>query len=313
MTAADLSRKATLETMVRLGDHALGTLEAPGEEPTTAADAFAGRKGYNRTFLDGWEIPLPLAIGPAAGDMRALRRGGSGVELKYQHFSVVMSASRRLPMITAANIDASESRCLARDDRWGFDGRLDKSDQFGEELYFQNPLDRGHMVRRLDPVWGSLQVAKRANEDTFHYTNACPQKDEINQGIWNELEDYILYHAQADRMRVNVYTGPFFSDHDLPHASGALIPLAFWKVVTIVTDDGRPSATAYKVSQEVALEELEFVFAGFQTFQISIQQIIDQAHVDFAPLVDFDGFSHFEQTTGQPMVEALQSLEQVRV
>lgn len=313
MTTADLSRTATLETMVRLGDIGLGALEAPGDEPTSAAGEFSDRNGYQPVFLDGWDIALPKGIGPAAGDMRPLRRGGNGAELKYRNFSVIMSKARRLPMITAANIDASESRCLGRDDQWSFDGRLDKSDQFGEELYFQNPLDRGHMVRRLDPVWGSLEVAKQANADTFHYTNACPQKDEINQGIWNELEDYILYHAQGDRMRVTVFTGPFFGDNDMPHDSGALIPLAFWKVVAIVTEDGRPSATAYKVSQEVALEELEFVFAGFSTFQISIQQVIDQANVDFRSLVDFDGFSDFERVSGQPLVEPLASLEQVRI
>ena len=313
MTTADLSRTATLETMTRLGDEALGTFEAPGAEPTTAADAFKGRNGYRRQFLSGWDIAFPLATGPAADDMRRLRRGGSGVVLKYRNFSVVMSVSRRLPMITAANIDASQSRCLSRGDRWSFDGRLDKADQFGEELYFQNPLDRGHMVRRLDPVWGSLKIAEQANEDTFHYTNSCPQKDEINQGIWNELEDYILYHAQADRMRVNVYTGPFFGDADLPHASGALIPLAFWKVVAIVTDDGRPSATAYMISQEMALDDLEFVFGGFQTFQISIQQVIDEARVDFGPLVPYDGFSHAESVSGERLVEPLHSLEQVRV
>ena len=312
MATADLSRKATLETMVRLGN-TLGELEAPGAEPTTPAASFADRNGYDPGFLDGWEIPLPLGMGAAGEDMRALRRGGEGVELKYRNFSVIMSASRRLPMITATNIDGAEARNVPRGDRWGFDGRLDKSDQFGDELYFENPLDRGHMVRRLDPVWGPRPVAAQANADTFHYTNSCPQKDEINQGIWSELEDYILGHAQADRMRVNVFTGPFFSADDVPHESGALIPLAFWKVVAIVTEDGRPSATAYTVSQEGELGDLEFVFAGFKTCQISIQQVIDQAQVDFRGLVDYDGFSHFEQTTGQPMVEVLESLQQIRV
>jgi endonuclease G len=245
--------------------------------------------------------------------MRELRRGGSGVELMYRNFSVIMSASRRLPMITAANIDGTEGRNPRRESVWGFDGRLDKPDQFGEELYDRNRLDRGHMVRRLDPVWGTKELAEQANADTFHFTNACPQKDEVNQGIWNELEDHILINAQADDMRVNVYTGPFFSDGDLPHQSGALIPLEFWKVVAIVTDDGRPSATAYTVSQEAELDNLEFVFGPFQTFQVSIQQVIDRAHVDFRPLVEFDGFSAHEHETGEPMVQPLESLEQVRV
>jgi endonuclease G len=312
MPTADLSRTATLDTMVRLGG-AMGEGDAPGSESTTPAAAFRYRNGYNPAFLRGWVIALPLGMRAAAGDMRRLRRGGKGVELKYRNFSVVMSASRRLPMMTATNIDGSDSRNVRRDDRWGFDGRLDKSDQFGEDLYSENPLDRGHMVRRLDPVWGPRRLAALANADTFHYTNACPQKDSINQGIWNQLEDYILSHALTEDMRVSVFTGPYFSPDDVRHDSGALIPLAFWKVVAIVTEDGRPSATAYEVSQEAALREGDFVFGAFKTCQISVQQVTDKAQIDFRGLVAYDGFSHVQNTTGRTMVEVLDSLEQVRI
>ena len=39
-------------------------------------------------------------------------------------------------------------------------------------MYARNDLDRGHLVRRRDPVWGPPEVATRANADTFRYTNA---------------------------------------------------------------------------------------------------------------------------------------------
>src|SRR4051812_29643818 len=262
MATANLDQKATLESMVRLGDASLTELEAAGRETTTPANRFSGRTGYDSRFLSGWKIPLPLGIDAAANDMRALRSGGDGVELKYCHFSVIMSASRRLPMITAANIDGQASRRLPRVQTWSYDGRLHADDQWGDALYDNNALDRGHMVRREDPVWGDVDVAQEANVDTFHFTNSCPQMAGVNQRTWLGLEDYILGNARADGMRVNVFTGPFFSERDLPHQSGALIPLAFWKVVTIVTDDGRPSATAYKISQEQELSDLEYVYAG---------------------------------------------------
>lgn len=314
MTTADLTRTATLEAMTRLGGADLGALEAPGSEPTTEAAELAGRNGYEPAFLAGWEIPLPLAIGPAANDMRALRRGGSGVELTYRNFSVVMSASRRLPLIAAANMDGARARDITRENiPWSFDGRLDKEDQWGDEVYVHESLDRGHMVRRLDPVWGSREDAEQANEDTFHFTNSCPQMAAVNRKTWLGLENYILKNADTDDMRVNVYTGPFFNDRDRKLPGGARAPLAFWKVVAIVTADGRPSATAYKVSQEDALAELEFVYAGYKTFQISVQQVIDGAHIDFGALVKYDGFSQHERATGQPLVEALDSLEQVRI
>jgi endonuclease G len=145
---ADLSRKATYDGMeqLQLSTSATeGMLERAGTEPTTDAAAFACRSGYRPDFLSGWRIELPLATGAKKADMRRLRRGGTGVELKYCHFSVVMSASRRMPMVTACNIDGKRSRKLPRITTWSFDGRLDEEDQLGDALYDGNDLDRGHM------------------------------------------------------------------------------------------------------------------------------------------------------------------------
>jgi endonuclease G len=75
-------------------------------------------------------------------------------------------------------------------------------------LYIDNDLDRGHMVRRLDPVWGD--AAETANEDTFHYTNSCPQHKDLNQKTWNDLEDYVLLNAGKHQLKLNVFTGPVF-------------------------------------------------------------------------------------------------------
>jgi endonuclease G len=311
---ADLSRTASLESMVRLTGFDLGLPEAAGLEPTTDSAAFTGRNGYAPSFLDGWRIPLPLGIGAAANDMRALRRGGDGVELTYRNFSVVMSASRRLPMITAVNMHGAAARPINRENIvWRFDGRLDKEDQWGDAVYGHALIDRGHMVRRLDPVWGAWDEAAQANEDTFHFTNSCPQAAAVNRKTWLGLENHILKNADVHDLRVNVYTGPFFSDRDRELPGGARAPLAFWQVVAIVTEDGRPSATAYMVSQEAELAAMEFAFAGYKTFQISVRQVIDGANIDFRPLVPYDGFSQYERETGEVLMEALESLDQVRI
>ena len=308
---ADLNRKATLAGMTRLADG--DALERPGHEPETPAEEFEGRNGYAFNFLDGWEITLPSATGERASDMLSLKRGGTGVELKYRNFSVIMSSSRRMPMLTAANINGAESRSLPRINAWSFDGRLDKGDQWGDILYYQNGLDRGHMVRREDPVWGDLSIAGQANVDTFHFTNSCPQMAGVNQKTWLGLENHILQHARVDSMKVSVFTGPFFSERDIEHSSGAKLPLAFWKVVAIVTEDGRPSATSYKVSQEQELAELEFVFGGYKTYQISVQQVMNDTGLYFSAVVEYDGFSQHERAGGGPLVERLDSLESVRI
>jgi endonuclease G, mitochondrial len=300
----------TLAGMRRLGDRAAA--EAPGDGETPAS-AFAGRRGYDPNFIPGFRIPLPLARGNRRADMRRLRTG-TGVELKYEHFSVIMSVSRRMPMLTACNIDGAESRSLPRLTQWNYDGRLRREDQWGNELYQgrDNPLDRGHMVRREDPVWGPLAVARRGNADTFHYTNSCPQMGTVNQQVWLGLENYVLRHTREDDMRVSVFTGPFFTDDDVSYRGG-LIPRSFWKVVAFVLDDGRPSATAYRVRQDRELQALEFVFGAYKTFQISIRQVADETGLDFSALIPFDGFSQHEAATGVVLAERLDTFDQIRV
>lgn len=312
MPKADLTKTATLQTMVRLDSTAdtLDSLEATGGG-TSDASQFIGRDGYAANFLNGWRIPFPIPIGARAEDRTPLK-DGSGFELKYQNFSVVMSKSRRMTLYTAVNIDGSQSRRIGRSDNWRFDGRIDKTLQLGNDLYNNNALDRGHMVRREDPVWGTPEAARIANDDTFHFTNCCPQMAGVNQKTWLGLENYVLEHARADSMRVTVFTGPFFSDDDLQYRD-ARVPLAFWKVVAIVTDDGRPSATAYKVSQSKELEELEFVFAGYKTYQISVQQVIDDTEIDFSALTPFDGFSQHEAAGNERLVEPIERLETIRI
>ncbi len=316
IATANTQFKASFTGMKRLADmqkdefrqETLEMLEQAGSEPTSDANSFSNRNGYDPDFLERLNVPLPLRLDGT--DMRELRRGGTGVELKYQNFSVVMSSSRRMAILTACNIDGGKARSARRARAWSFDGRLDKQDQLGDIIYDNNILDRGHMVRRQDPIWGDK--SDTANRDTFHFTNSCPQITGINQGVWLELENYILDHAKADRMLVNVYTGPFFRGDDMEY-KGARIPASFWKVVVIVKEDGEPSATAYKVGQERELSQLEFVFSSFKTFQISIQQVIDESGIDFNVLVPFDGFSQHEAATNTRLEIKLETPGDIRV
>src|SRR5438094_321709 len=156
--------------------------------------------------------------------------------------------------------------------RWRFDARFDEEFQAGDDLYRDNDLDRGHMVRRLDPVWGDDQAAQAANEDTFHFTNSCPQHKDLNQKTWNDLEDYVLRNAGEFRLKINVFTGPVFRADD-PDYRDFQLPLDFWKVVVMVKDDGTLSATAYTLSQRDLVTGLEFVFSEFRTYQIRLRQV----------------------------------------
>ena len=112
-------------------------------------------------------------------------------ELRYQNFSVIMSRSRRFCCITGVNIDGQRP-FFSRLKRpgWKTDPRVPEAAQVGgAEFYIPTVFDRGHMVRRLDPVWGAEGAARLANADTHHYTNSCPQVHPFNDATWGDLED----------------------------------------------------------------------------------------------------------------------------
>ena len=101
-----------------------------------------------------------------------------------------MSRSRRFCCITGVNIDGSAPFFRFKRPGWKTDPRVPKDAQVdGAEFYVPTVFDRGHMVRRLDPVWGIENTALLANADTHHYTNSCPQVHSFNDATWGDLED----------------------------------------------------------------------------------------------------------------------------
>ncbi|HEX5593799.1 MAG TPA: DNA/RNA non-specific endonuclease [Solirubrobacterales bacterium] len=276
---------------------------------------YSNRKGYDAAFLGSGNrsVPLPklsdelLADAPTWGDgAGADGAGKDGAHvLPYHHFSLVMSKARKLARFTAVNIDGATEQRIKRDpDRWSFDPRIPTDYQMGEAIYVDNELDRGHLVRRLDPAWG--EIAKAANDDTFHFTNCSPQHGDFNRNatLWAGLEDYILDHADNEQFKVSVFSGPVLEDDD-PEYRGVQLPRQFWKVVAMAKSPGLLSATAYLLSQESLIEGLEvapeeFTFGAYSTFQVQVGEVERLTGLDFGGLRDFDPLGAQEATRTAP-------------
>lgn len=273
---------------------------------------YSNRKGYDPSFLGEGKrsVPLPELSEELAADA-ALRTDveDGGYLLPYHHFSLVMSKERKLAIFTAVNIDGAQAQRIRRDpDRWAFDPRLPVETQIGEAVYRDNDLDRGHLVRRLDPAWGEDGAAKAANDDTFHFTNCSPQHSDFNQNAstWAGLEDYILDHADNEEFKVSVFCGPVFTDQD-PEYRGVKLPRQFWKVAVMAKSPGLLSATAYLLSQESLIGELEealvpeeFVLGAFGTFQVPVSEIERLTGLGFGALPKFDPLGGQEATRVTP-------------
>ncbi len=266
---------------------------------------FKKRDGYSEGFFgpnDGLEPPKPGEQWEKdlteVGDVDT---GKPTNELKYRHFSVWMCKSRKLPLMTAVNIDGSQAKRMGRIDKWYIDGRIDKSLQVDNAAYAKNPLDRGHMVRREDPVWGSLEEAAEANLDTFHYTNAAPQHEDLNQRDWVGLEDYVLANARTRGLKVSVFTGPVFGDQDRDYKGLVKLPKSFWKIVAVINDEtGKLSVTGYLLCQGDMIKGLtgEFVYGAYKTYQVEVDQIGQLARLDVAHLSKHDPFAKSRKSEG---------------
>jgi endonuclease G len=256
--------------------------------PTLATKDLSDREGFDENFL-GQHVPLP-----GLADVET-------VLLRYTHFSVLMRLDKRLAAVTGLGIDGRKLMDLDRSGiNWRLDPRLAESQQTGERVYSRNDIDRGHLVRRASAVWGDTRAeASRANEDTFHYTNAAPQAAKFNQGmeLWLGMESYLQDHAADNSRRIVVFTGPIFSDLD-PVYRGVEIPLRYFKVAVFIYQ-GELAATGYVVDQSPQLADLPDVprsgatddvppLGPFRTFQTPIRDIADLTGLDLDQMVAVD-------------------------
>lgn len=293
----------TLDVTLPPGSIAALRVQQIEEKPSSVQSIdpdYSTRGGYNPAFLD---IPLALPVLTVDTDLAT-------EPLPYHHFSVVMNRKRKLALFTAVNIDGAKADQPRRDsDKWILDPRIPISEQTGEDVYRDNDLDRGHLVRRLDPAWGSQSVA--AVDDTFHFTNCAPQHHEFNAGrtLWLGLEDYVLQNAVTSDLKVSVLSGPVLDDDD-PQYRGVALPLQYWKIVAMVRTDGKPSVTAYLLSQESLLDEFRtertpgmlpasFSYGAYRTFQVPVHRIAALTGLDLTAYIAGDPLGRFE-TTGLP-------------
>ncbi|MDX3452713.1 DNA/RNA non-specific endonuclease [Streptomyces sp. ME02-8801-2C] len=249
------------------------SLQRPAPEEVTAV------RGYDPGFL-GEQIDLPQLTTEVSGD--AVRLEGSEV-IPYTHFSLALSKKRRFPFWVGWNIDGGSLKRLSRSGiPFTKDPRLPANVQVGNELYEANRLDRGHIARRADLLWGSLPEAEKANIDSFFYTNITPQMDDFNQsarnGLWGKLEDAVFADVDVDDLKVSVFGGPVFQDDD--HVfRGVKIPREFWKVITY-TERGELKAKAFVLTQNlVQIESLDL--EEFRVFQVTLDEIEERARVRF--------------------------------
>lgn len=243
-------------------------------------------QGFNDKFLgEDYKVKLPNLTKDISSD--ALN---NGQVYEFTHFSLVMNKALRSAIYVASNINKDQLKDVARGDYWHYDERIGKENQIGNEYYKNNDWDRGHLGRRRDLCWGSLEEAKKGNYDSFCWANISLQHSQFNQGIWNELEDWVLDSLPNESLykKLSVITGPinnggidyFGANNKLDKA--AKIPSAFWKIIFYINKQAELKSIGFIMNQtNYFTKDINRDMELLKPYQVSLKFIADSTGLEF--------------------------------
>ena len=140
--------------------------------------------------------------------------------------------------------------------------------------YYNSRYDRGHMCPAGDNKWD-----KQAMEQSFLFTNICPQNHGLNKYEWNDLE--ILCRDWAREYgAIDIVCGPIYNQKSEQKTIGrnkVWVPDAFFKVV--LCRQGSPKAIGFIYRNEGVKQKMEDAV-------YTVDEIEQLTGMDFFPALD---------------------------
>lgn len=198
-----------------------------------------GGNGYNNAQHDNAKVYNygSSKYGENIG-LPAIRQGQ--MILRRKAYTALYDQNMRIPRWTAWH--------LTRQHTYGKLSR--KNAQFTEDTSIRQPratnfdymssgYDRGHMCPAGDNKWDS-----QALNESFLFSNCCPQRHNLNSGAWNDLEIRCREWAQKYG-DIYIVCGPILrgTQHRTVGKNRVVVPEAFFKVVLCM--NGTPKAIGF--------------------------------------------------------------------
>lgn len=134
--------------------------------------------GYANVSVTGYEIPH-LNDQNVYADHYVTMDG-----VKILNYALEWDNSKRHANWVAFTFDTTTSAdVVKRTDAWAVDQQLPAEMQTQESDHKGDGFDKGHLCASEDRVY-----LKKANEQTFYYSNMSPQLNDFNGGFWGKLE-----------------------------------------------------------------------------------------------------------------------------
>lgn len=139
--------------------------------------------------------------------------------------------------------------------------------------YVQSGYDRGHMCPSGDNRW-----SEKAQQESFIYTNCCPQRHSLNSEEWEELESRCRHWANVYG-DIYIVCGPMFTskEHKTIGKNHVAVPDAFFKVVLRLGKE--PAALGFTYKNEGNT-------GAMSKHVCTVDWIEEMTGIDFFPALD---------------------------
>ena len=186
-------------------------------------------------------------------------------------YTVSYNSDWKIPNWVAYELTKTEVEgVVPRKDNFMPDPEVSYTETATTNDYKNSGWDRGHMAPAGDMKW-----SEQAMKESFYFSNICPQNNNLNSGIWKDLEEQVRGLAKQ-KGNIYVVCGPLVSKQ--PKTIGGnkvAIPDAFFKAL-LQNDNGNWHAIAFMFANESGRKPLS-------TYAMSVEDLQMITDIDFFP------------------------------
>ena len=163
--------------------------------------------------------------------------------LRRAGYTASYNKATKLPNWVAWHLTADRTTGPAKRSGVDFQADMDVPAPRAEDSdYYGSGYDRGHMCPAADNKY-----SEKAMEESFLFTNMCPQNGNLNRGDWNEMEQACRRWAK-EYGGVYIVCGPILykGKHKTIGKNKVVVPEAFFKVVLRTGENPKAIGFIYK-------------------------------------------------------------------
>ncbi|KAA6322537.1 Nuclease [termite gut metagenome] len=194
--------------------------------------------------------------------------------ISHTGYTVSYNKNWRLPNWVAYELTRPETQGKEkRNNRFTIDPNVEGASATNSD-YLRSGYDKGHLAPAADMKWNAT-----AMQESFYFSNICPQHPELNRRRWKDLEENIRKWAIADSAII-IVCGPLVEETAKTIGSNQVtVPQGFFKVI-LSPYVSPPQAVGFIFKNEASLEPL-------RKYAVTIDSIETITSMDFfAPLPD---------------------------